>query len=181
MSDNVSGRLVNIVTPRTATMLFVIFVTFFGLFLFFVFYESWARAIWALSEVAPALIGIAALFGWIVWAEFTHVVQWDEEAIYFRPQCEPWELPRRPIARMKFEDMLKIGAPQSRNFGGSSRYQPGAVIEISGLSDPPNKYDNAIQVRFDNFKRDSILDLMRQIYRKRPELVPPGWVRQIAV
>ncbi|MGQ3101095.1 MAG: hypothetical protein ACT6Q5_04270 [Sphingopyxis solisilvae] len=160
------GRLINIVHPRTMTMIIVAIISFLSLFIFFSFYDSISKTAATFVEVWPGLAIGSLIFLWMIWSEFTHKVSWDEEAIYFRPQCEPWEVKNRPIAKMKFDDITSINC----KIPDKARYRPNMKMRILGVSDPIGQYEDCAEIKIDNFKRSSFEEFMIFLKKKRPDI-----------
>lgn len=166
MKDEKRIRLVNIVHPRTMTMIIVSIISFSSIFIFFCFYDSIHKTIDTFFEVWPGFAIGSLIFLWMIWSEFTHKVSWDDEAIYFRPQCEPWEVRNRPIAKMKFEDIKSING----KIPDKSRYRPNMIIRIFGEVAPKDQYDGCAEIKIDNFKRRSFEDFISILKEKRPDI-----------
>ena len=160
------GRLINIVHPRTMTMIIVSIVSFSSLFIFSYFYTSLSRTIYIFLEVWPGLAIGSLIFLWMIWSEFTHKVSWDDEAIYFRPQCEPWEVRNRPIAKMKFEDITSINGKMP----DKSRYRPNMAMHIFGTVNPKGQYNDCAEIRVDNFKMSSFEDFVSILKERRHDI-----------
>lgn len=165
MTSEKKGILINAVHPRTMTMGIVIAISFSSLFIFSVFYRSLSDTIDIFLEAWSVFVCLLLTFSWIIWSEFTHKVSWDDEAVYFRPQCEPWEVRARPIARMKFEDMTSI----NRKTPDKIRYNPNMMMRIFGVVDPKNQYDDILEIKIENFKRSSFEDFIYFLKEKRPD------------
>ena len=89
-------------------------------------------------------------------------------------------LNHRTASGMHFDDGQTFDVEQVDRFVGTGHYSPAACLVIGGTTTPPGVHNNLILIEFDYFKREAILDFVKTLNRKRPDLVSTGWVRQIA-
>lgn len=129
---------------------------------------------------AAAIVVVGPLMALSVQYDVGYRISWDDDAVYMRPPGFAWWLKRRTESAMRFEDIRTFNAEQDNRFGGTGRYSPAACIVIEGTTTPPGVHNNLILIEFDYFKREAILDFVKTLNRKRPDLVSTGWVRQIA-